>query len=223
MIRKIALASGVATALFLGATSSASAGTLDQQQTSSNANGALLPDQTPAQTFTAGISGVVDQVDLKLIKLGTPPATTVEIRNVAAGKPGSTVLASASIPGSAVGTTAAFVPATFTTPAPVTAGTQYAIVAYGPGVGGANVTGWEYQSATNPYPNGSMFVTNEAIPPVDTFSEFPTSDLAFKTYVAPAPPTPPTNTAQPAPKKCKKHKHKHDAASAKKKCKKKRH
>jgi hypothetical protein len=224
MNRKIALVSGVAAALLFGVTSSASAGTLDQQQTSSDANAGLLSspsNQTPAQTFTAGISGGIDQVDLLLDKVGTPPPTTVEIRNVSAGKPGSTVLATASLPASAVVTAPAqaFVPVTFTTPAPVTAGTQYAILAYGPGTQNTNAVGWLYQDVGNPYLSGEMFISTESLPPVDSFNGFPTNDLAFKTYVVPPPPT---NTAPPATKKCKK-KHKHHAASAKKHCKKKKH
>ena len=66
MIRKIALVSGVAAALILGVASPASAGTLDQQQTSSNTNAGLFANQSGAQTFTAGITGGLDQADLLL-------------------------------------------------------------------------------------------------------------------------------------------------------------
>ena len=222
MTRKIGLVSGVAAALLFGVTSSAAAGTLDQQQTTSTTNAGLFTNQSAAQTFTAGITGVVDQADLLLFKTGpTPNPVTVEIRNVSAGKPGTTALASASIPISAITTApATFVPVTFTTPAPVTAGTQYALVAYS--VTGVDAVGWNYQDNTNVYPAGTLFISNETVPPVDTWNEQAGDDFAFKTYVAPAPPTPPTNTAQPTRKKCKKKHKKHHAASAKKHCKKKK-
>jgi hypothetical protein len=219
MIRKVVLVSGVAAALLLGATSSASAGTLDQQQTTSSTDAGFFTNQSVAQTFTAGISGVVDQVDLLLLKSGTPPnPVTVQIRNVSAGKPAATALASASVPTAAIPTaTATFVPVTFTTPVPVTAGTQYAIVAYSATSGDA--AGWRYQSSGDPYSGGGFFSSTETVPPVDTWTEQPAFDFAFKTYVGPVPPTPPTNTGQPVKKKCKK-KHKHHAVSAKKHCKK---
>ena len=153
------------TALVLAFASTASAGTLDQQQTSSNSNVGLFSTQTPAQTFTAGISGGLDQVDLLLFKVGTPPASvTVEIRNTSAGQPGTGVLATASLPTSAIGTTEAFVPVTFATPVPVTAGTQYAVLAYTPGTA-SNTVGWRFRTAGNPYSPGAEFISNDPLPP----------------------------------------------------------
>jgi hypothetical protein len=190
------LASAALATLLLGAAASASAGTLDQQQTSSDADLALLSDQTPAQTFTAGISGGLDQVDLLLLKFGTPPpSVTVEIRNTSAGEPEGAVLAIASLSTSAIGTSPGFIPVAFAAPAPVAAGTQYAIVAYSPGTGG-NTVEWRYQVAGNPYSPGAMFVSNATIPPGGGFGELGGSDLAFKTYVVSAPPVKPTATCQ---------------------------
>jgi hypothetical protein len=220
--RNFVLVSAACAALLLGAAASASAGTLDQQQTASNTDGALLSTQSLAQTFTAGISGGLDQVDLDLLKAGTSPDVTVEIRDVSAGQPGAAVLATATVPGSSLGTTAAFLPATFATPATVTAGTQYAIVAYSPGVIG-NSSGVTYQSGGNLYTGGLMFTSNQPLPPGAPWNDLVNNDLAFKTYVTPPPP--PVSTTPPAKKKCKKKKkkHKHSAESAKKKkCKKKR-
>ena len=227
MTRRIGLLCGVTGALLLGATASASAGTLDQQQPSSNTNAGLFTNQSVAQTFTPGMSGGVDRVDLSFLKVGTPPASvTVEIRNTSAGKPGTSVLGTTSVPTSLFGPTLAFVPATFATPAPVTAGTQYAIVTYSPGAGG-NAVGSGYQGAGNPYAPGAMFVSNTSLPPGDPWNEQMGSDLAFITYVAPAPPTTtgsPTTPTVVKKKKCKKKKHKRSAESAKKKkCKKKKH
>src|SRR6266508_2685909 len=103
--RILVLASAAVAALLLGAAASASAGTLDQQQTSSADDTPLVTNQSGAQTFTAGISGKLDQADLKLLKGGTPPPNVnVEIRSTSAGKPTATVLASSTIPSSAVTT-----------------------------------------------------------------------------------------------------------------------
>jgi hypothetical protein len=220
MIRKIALVSGVAAALVLGVTSSASAGTLDQQQTASSTDGGLFDSQSVAQTFTPGMTGRLDQVDLLLFKLGTPPgpSVTVEIRGTSGGNPGAAPLATASIPTSSVGTTEAFLSAIFATPASVTAGTNYAIVVYSPGTGG-NAVGVRYQNS-DVYSGGAGFYDGgEAIPPGSAWTPNGVSDFAFRTYVAP--PLPPTTPSVPK-KKCKKHKHKHHAASAKKHCKKKK-
>jgi hypothetical protein len=218
MIRKLGLLSGLAAALALGVPSPASAGTLDQQQTASDTEAGLTTTQSGAQTFTTGMTGLLDQADLLLFQTGTPSnPVTVEIRNVSGGKPATTALASASIPISAIGTSPAFVPVTFTTPAPVTAGTQYALVAYSAGVVG-NGVGWNRQDTGNPYPGGGLFISTETLPPVDTWTEFTGQDFAFKTYVAP-----PTPSATSTPKKkCKKKAKKKSASAAKKKCKKKR-
>ena len=54
---------------------------------------------------------------------------TVQIRDGSATAPGDTVLASASVPTSAVTSSESFVPITIASPASVTAGTQYSIVA----------------------------------------------------------------------------------------------
>ena len=191
---RIVLSALTATAsLLLGIAAPASAGTLDQEQTNSVTDAGLFPNQTPAQTFTAGISGGLDQVDLLRFKVGTPRASvTVEIRNTSAGQPGTVALATASLPSSAIGTTEAFVPVTFATPASVTAGTQYAVVANTPGSGG-NTVGWRYQSAGNPYSPGAMFVSNDPHPPGGNWKFNGGSpgddDLGFKTY-ARCPPRP---------------------------------
>jgi hypothetical protein len=225
VVRASIVASGVAAALLLGITTSASAGTLDQQQTSFGqfSSGGINSNQSLAQIFTAGITGSVDQADLVLSKFSTPTQpVTIEIRNVAAGLPGNTVLATTSIPASAIPAdpNPAFVSATFGTPAPVMAGAQYALVAWSMDMAGG--IGWSYQpDPANPYPAGRA-VNDQASPPDGVWQGPDGDDFAFKTYVVPAPPAQP---AQPAPhrKKCKKHrkKHKSGAQIAKKKCKKK--
>ena len=83
---------------------------------------------------------------------GTPPAyLTVEIRDVLGGVPGQAILAARSIPHNAVtNTMPQFIPVQFNPPAPVVAGTQYAIVAYSGNSSSAFYT-W-YVKNTDVYP-----------------------------------------------------------------------
>lgn len=195
-MRAGALMALVGTMLVGGAVAATGAGTLDQQQTTSNTDAGFNPPL--AQTFTAGITGGLDQADLQLLKAGPPPPTlTVEIRTTSAGKPTATVLAtgtiaSADIPAGPIG---GFVPVTFTPAAAVTAGTQYALVAYGFGPN-SFFLGWRY-STTDSYPGGEFFISPDASPPGANWNASPTLDFAFKTYV-----TPPSAPAPPAATTC---------------------
>lgn len=216
MIRKIGLASGAALALIFGVASSASAGTLDQQQTDfSVGTGTIDSGETPAQTFTAGLSGGIDQVDLHLESHGPTTPVTVEIRDTSGGAPGATVLAAQSVPASSIPTAGSWVTVNFATPAPVTAGSQYAVLAYSSPVTMIQHYDWGYGGDSYA---GGRFTYTLSSPPTGPWTTGSTADLAFKTYVAQ-----PQAATVPKKKKCKKkHKH-HAAASAKKHCKKKKH
>jgi hypothetical protein len=235
--RAVLIAAVAASASCLAIPGVALAGTLDQQQTNSSGpaqgvNSSGFPISA-AQTFTAGITGELDQVDLSLAKNGVPVAAlTVELQSTTGQLPDGTVLATQSVPASSVaGSSLAFVPVVFPTPAAVVAGTQYAIVAYV-----ADTNGYSWGASPDSSPDPSAYSGGDAFfaassPPSTTWIPF-TGDLdevdqAFKTYVAPptpgAPPsgpTPPTSapTGQRAAalKKCKK---KHSKL-ARKKCKK---
>jgi hypothetical protein len=203
MGRKVWIATAAACAACFAAPGAALGGTLDQQQP--NGGGAALQVQSMqsvAQTFTAGLSGGLDQVDLKLSAAPVAPLLplTVEIRNTAGGSPGTTVLASASVPAPAPPTTT-FVPVAFTTPPPVAAGTQYAIVAYNADTG-LRFWSWAVE-ASNPYTAGASFFQASS-PPGSTWTEFTGSDLTFKTYVLTAAGTAATGQRAAALKKCKK-------------------
>src|SRR5262249_12701927 len=139
---------------------------------------------------------------------------TVEIRNTSGvpGLPGTTVLASGTVPGSAVPGTQGFVPFTLNPPAPVTAGTEYAIVAY---TSGAAQYRLRPRPAIDPYAQGANFSSPGSPPTGPWTSNGSGHDLAFKTYVVPTPPA--TGQRAAALKKCKK---KH-SAKARKKCRKK--
>src|SRR5436190_10082178 len=116
------------------------AGTLDQSQPSVNpSNGtAFVLTQEPllitAQTFTAGLTGNLDQVGLAIAHAGrTASNANIEIRTVSGGVPTSTVIGSgtvlaANVPQATIGVGISMLLAPLATPAPVVAGTQYAIV-----------------------------------------------------------------------------------------------
>jgi hypothetical protein len=224
VVRNFFVVSAGCAALLLGVATAASAGSLDQQQTTFGAftSGGVNSSQSLAQTFTAGITGRLDQADLVLSTFSSPTdPVTVEIRDAAGGLPGNTVLARTSIPISAIPAdpNPAFVSATFGSPAAVVSGTQYALVAWSTNVAGS--PGWSYQvGPANPYAAGRG-VNSQASPPGNDWDGPAGDDFAFKTYVAPSPPQPPVSHH----KKCKKHKKKHKSGAqiAKKKCKRKKH
>ena len=197
VVFRVSLAASLVATFLLAATASAVAGTLDQQQNESNTEAGLSVGQSSAQTFTAGITGGLDRADLLLRKTGSPvEPLTVEIRNAAGGRPGAAVLASASIPMSALGSSPAFVPATFAAPAAVTAGTQYALVAYTTHAAN-DCCGWSYQDATNPYSGGAGFNSNTVPPQAPWGTQGGGDDYAFMTYVVPTPPVVPSPPASP--------------------------
>jgi uncharacterized repeat protein (TIGR01451 family) len=82
------------------------------------------------QTFTPTVTGQATKVELDLFCsscTGTPPNVVISIRNATGNLPTGADLASVSIPFSNSGS-GGFYAANFTTPATLTAGTQYAIV-----------------------------------------------------------------------------------------------
>ena len=188
---RTSLAVAAAVVVSLAGAGPAAAGTLDQQQTTTNQYGIIGgPDSwriSSAQTFTAGETGDLDRVDLYLRESDAPnnsAGLTVEIRKVSAGAPGSDVLASDTLTPAEIPDwfdSAAFVSATFDPPAPVTAGTQYAIVAY---TGAAD--GYVWGMAGEFYAGGQQFYSLTS--PPGTWTAEPGFDMAFKTYVEqPAP------------------------------------
>jgi hypothetical protein len=199
----------------------AMAGTLDQQQpTVATIAWNAHSTQNVAQTFTAGLSGKLDQIDLSLNKSGTPPVPLiVELRDVSAGLPGGAVLASQSVLASSVVASpgSGWVSFAFPTPGSVTAGTQYAIVAHSAAMF-PDTYAWSQGAGTDPYAGGAAYL---ASPPTTAWTPVPgPTDFAFKTYVVPTPPpTPPTGQRAAALKKCKK---KH-SKRARRKCRKKAH
>ena len=192
------------------------ADTLDQQQPGGSSDVRVDSGESLAQTFTAGLTGPLDRVELLLGALDDPPdaTLTVEVRDVTGGSPGGTVLASGSVAPSAVSSTDAWIPIAFATPVPVTAGTQYSIVAYS-SVGTSNSYFWAIDFP-DPYPAGATFYQTVS-PPNSTWTLASLGgDQAFKTYVNVPASTGPTGQRAAAKRRCKKKFHK--GTKKRKKC-----
>ena len=83
------------------------------------------------QSFTAGLSGSLTSVELYLVDVapsGSDPGLTVELKSASSDLPTGSVLATATIPGSDVPSSPGLVTVTFSSPATLTAGQQYAIL-----------------------------------------------------------------------------------------------
>ena len=183
---------------------SAGAGVIDQSQpVVINTVVDVWDSDFAAQTFTNGITGGLDQVDLAVARSATapaPPTFIVEIWRLSGGLPigpplGSPALASASVAATSLPLRGPFPPGflsvKFVPPAPVTAGVQYAIVL--PElqcfVGTHDCFGWYVGPPGDPYQPGSGFTDRSAgrLMTWTPLSVLGSTDFAFKTYVAPRP------------------------------------
>jgi len=136
-----------------------------------------------AQTFTAGASGALTRVELRLDKeAGTTAPLTVQVRSVSAGAPTATVLASKLVPAAdlavAAGSDVPVESITFATPASIVSGSQYAIVVHNNGGAGGFRIG---AANTNAYPQGAAFATFDS-PPAAAWTP-QAFDLWFQTLV----------------------------------------
>jgi Bacterial Ig-like domain (group 3) len=171
--------------LLLTPGAASAAGTLDQQQANTTGvNLGLESVDAGGQTFTAGISGELNQVEIYVSQFSLTMAATlpltVEITTVAGGKPSTTTLASSTVPSSSV--SGGWVVFSFAVAPHITAGTQYAIVAYT-----ADTTGYAWRSGgANLYANGAAWWSFTTKPPAASWEPFNgENDFAFKTYVTP--------------------------------------
>ena len=138
-----------------------------------------------AQSFEAGATGALDQVDLLLWKQpATTAPLTVEIRTLSGGVPSQTVLASASVLAADVPTGIGaqnWVSVPLIPPAPSVAGTQYAIVLAAPSAASTVAYAWVASlGAAATYADGSAFLSSAS---GASWTAFPTRDAGFKTYV----------------------------------------
>jgi hypothetical protein len=215
-------AASAAVALALAVASPvAAAGALDQHQ-DGHENMVQIPGGAPvagAQTFTAGITGNLDQValyvDIGLSQPNVVPAGRLRGMPQAPGDNMSVAIFPTSggvpsISGEPLGTGTAQAPAndpawlniTITPPVPVVSGHVYAVLAMATPFGSA--LGWTGSCDSDPYPNGAPFLVQPGlVTPLSSGAiETCIQDLAFRTYVTRGATPPPTGTAEsktPAP------------------------
>jgi uncharacterized repeat protein (TIGR01451 family) len=176
MRRRLAVLPASVIALLLLTSTVAALGTLDQQAGpfgTGRGYGVGVP-RPIAQTFTAGLSGLLDTV--ALMPLQSMAGFEVQIQSVSGGVPTGTVLAT--------GTTASttindWVQIAFGSPATVVAGTQYAIVI----VVTTQPNLWD-AALTDSYAGGSHLVTDFATGTIWTNAD---GVMAFQTYVTATP------------------------------------
>ncbi len=169
----------ISTAGVVVSQSAGAAEALDQQQSVFDGTDILTATWTQAQTFTPGRTGPLTKVQLRLKReAGTTTPLVVEIRKASEAGPGSTVLASTVVPAESVSTSGFDLESIpFATPAKVTSGSTYALVAH------TNGATQQYELATgeSAYPRGEAW-TNENSPPSGGWAS-QTWDLVFATFV----------------------------------------
>jgi hypothetical protein len=194
--RLIALCTLLLGALAFAPAASA-AGTLDQHNDAVHPTSNVTLDRSfsYAQTFVAGSTGHLDQVDLGVARRSSPGDLTVEIQTVAGGLPTGHVVGGDTLPEGNVSTALnnadAFVSIPLSSPAIVVSGRSYAIVLR---AGGDGENAWYTLFVNSPstYANGSADEETAG----RSWGIFADQDLRFRTYVtATTDTTAPTTTA----------------------------
>ena len=172
----------------------ATAGTLDQSQPNIRANVVVSLGDVfhGAQTFTSGMTGGLYQVALAIGRTGSfvTASLIVEIRPVSGGVPSGPPLATATVPAANVPVGQfglAFLAIHFASPAPVTAGVQYAIVVSSESCGFSNCYSAAPGPAGDSYAAGSGLGSSNAGATWTPLSAFGSTDFAFQTYVLTGP------------------------------------
>jgi hypothetical protein len=187
---KLASAGTVTLTAFVGFHAGAiAAGPPDQVQPVYYVNCAVNSDSTqwPGQIFTAGRTGILDQVDIVIDQIGpvfgvpSPPPLHVQIRAVLPdGTPSPVILATAIVPAASVPQNIpAWIAVPFSPGAPSVAGTAYAIVLGAPGA--SVVANDYYQWNCGGSTPGQLWVSNDA--GVTWGGHNPQLNFGFKTYV----------------------------------------
>ena len=126
--------SAIAVAVVIGVMNPAhAASTLDQgiAYPGNDCNTEVYSAVGRGQSFTAGLSGPLTSVELFLTEVASTrsePGLTVELKSASSNRPTGSVLATATIPDSDVPSRIGLVTVTFSSPATLTAGQQYAIL-----------------------------------------------------------------------------------------------
>ena len=141
-----------------------------------------------AQTFTAGATGQLDQVDLVVsIRHSNAAPLSVSIQSVTpAGGPSGIELGSGTYAGPATDPSIAEIP--LSSPAAVVAGTQYALVLSESSCADPSINWpWEFRGGSTEYASGAFWSSASAGAPnwIDYFATYALDyDLRFRTWVA---------------------------------------
>jgi hypothetical protein len=160
------------------------AAAVDQQNTAGTTTGTGFgtPNWT-GQTFIPAVSGTLAKADVQLFCSGcgaTPPNLTLSVRNTSGGLPTGADLATTTIPGSAFASgSTVLLTATFGSPAPLTSGTQYALVLRPVSAPAGSGYFW-IRSSPSTYANGSRVLSADS---GVAWTADTTRDFNFKTYM----------------------------------------
>ena len=157
---------------------------LRQYNTIENSGTSMLGVTWMAQTFTVVDGHVIDQVDLKLQRVGDPGNIIVSIRPVDANNKPETSddddLCSATVAGETVSTVEEeWITFTFTAPAVLSPNVRYAIVGRCPDGSVGNYINWSYQTGGSVYANGCYHYTGDS---GENWTAYTDRDCAFKGY-----------------------------------------
>jgi uncharacterized repeat protein (TIGR01451 family) len=170
----------------------ANAASIDQQNTSVTINGfGVTSTGWAGQTFTAGVTGQLTEVDLSLFCsgcTGTTPSLTVSIRATTGATPVPTGadLATATIPGFSG---SGFFSAIFATPPTLTAGTRYALIFRPTTDPSAGSYAYVCSCAGNGSLNSNPYTSGQQVTSTDSGSTWVADtttggrDLGFKVYM----------------------------------------
>jgi hypothetical protein len=150
--------------------------------------GVTGPEAMMAQTFRAGLSGGLSQVELAVNTGEVQPdgPLVVELQSTSGGEPSGQVLATASVPAQPCCTSLAWVPFQLQPVVPITAGTLYALTLRAPGFSGVPTYGWWFYPSSGPagdvYPAGDRWFLDAPGQWIEGTGDL-AGDFAFKTYV----------------------------------------
>jgi hypothetical protein len=166
---------------------------IDQQDLTASTGGfGMNATNWAAQTFTAGVTGQIVRADLNLFCSGcgsvvSPPSLVISIRATIGDLPTGPDLATATIPGFTTGVSRWYA-ATFTTAAPIVAGTRYAVVVRPE----ANLSAGLYAYITAPAAQPNTYLNGRRATSANSGVTWTAPgtlrDLNFKTYTTDAPP-----------------------------------
>jgi cysteine-rich repeat protein len=183
----------VAVALAVGiAPAPGAAQSVDVAQETSDTELYLFGGPSAWQTFTPTVTGLLGSVELRLerhcppVPCSGPPGTlTVAIVTTSGGVPTGTVLASATLPGTAAPDSAAFLSVDLSSANLIlTAGTLYAIRVSGSSPPEPPGWVWSFAEASNPYAGGGFFI-DDLTPGVPSQDLYPNADGTFRTLMTP--------------------------------------